>query len=140
MAPGASCGRPGLSCSLAYLLRNFTQRDSSGAVQFADYLRALCANINPYRESVTINGLDSNPRSTNSDPEIEKKGTLASPGDSLGEKRLAGAWGAHEQHARSPKADGVDGSRSRRCSAKVVLSRSTSLEPLRWRSRPSAST
>ena len=56
MAPGASCGRPGLSCSLAYLLRNFTQRDSSGAVQFADYLRALRANINPYRESVTING------------------------------------------------------------------------------------
>ena len=38
------------------------------------------------------------------------------------------------------KADGVDGSRSRRCSAKVVLSRSTSLEPPRWRSRPSAST
>ena len=32
------------------------------------------------------------------------------------------------------------GSRSRRCSAKVVLSRSTSLEPPRWRSRPSAST
>jgi two-component sensor histidine kinase len=31
-----------------------TQRDSSGAVEFADYLRALCANINPYRESVTI--------------------------------------------------------------------------------------
>ena len=40
----------------------------------------------------------------------------------------------------APKADGVDGSRSRRCSAKVVLSRSTSLEPPRWRSRPSAST
>ena len=33
-----------------------------------------------------------------------------------------------------------NGSRSRRCSAKVVLSRSTSLEPPRWRSRPSAST
>jgi len=31
----------------------------------------------------------------------------------------------------------VDGSRSRRRSAKVVLSRRTSLEPPRWRSRPS---
>src|SRR4051794_31107994 len=38
------------------------------------------------------------------------------------------------------KADAVDGSRFRRCSAKVVLSRSTSLEPSRWRSRLWAST
>jgi hypothetical protein len=36
---------------------------------------------------------------------------------------------------QSGKADGVDGSRFRRRSAKVVLSRSTSLEPPRWRSQ-----
>jgi two-component sensor histidine kinase/putative methionine-R-sulfoxide reductase with GAF domain len=29
-------------------------KESAGAVDFADYLRALCANINPYRESVVI--------------------------------------------------------------------------------------
>jgi two-component sensor histidine kinase len=29
-------------------------RDGTGVVEFADYLRALCANINPYRESVAI--------------------------------------------------------------------------------------
>ena len=29
-------------------------REGAGAVEFADYLRALCANINPYRESVII--------------------------------------------------------------------------------------
>jgi two-component sensor histidine kinase len=29
-------------------------REGAGAVEFADYLRALCANINPYQESVAI--------------------------------------------------------------------------------------
>jgi two-component sensor histidine kinase len=29
-------------------------REGGGAVDFGDYLRALCANINPYRESVAI--------------------------------------------------------------------------------------
>jgi two-component sensor histidine kinase len=31
-----------------------THRDAGGSVEFGDYLRALCANINPYRESVRI--------------------------------------------------------------------------------------
>ena len=46
------CALPG-TCS-GLISDQLTQRDSSGAVEFADYLRALCANINPYRESVTI--------------------------------------------------------------------------------------
>ena len=52
---------------------------------------------------------------------------------------VVSAWRGRSLHEIG-KADGVDGSRSRRRSAKVVLSRSTSLEPPRWRSRLSAST
>jgi hypothetical protein len=80
------------TCSLAYLLRNFTQRDSSGAVQIADYLRALCANINPYRESVTING-GLEPSIHELGSRDRKEGHFGFAGDSLGEKRLAGARG-----------------------------------------------
>ena len=44
--------------------------------------------------------------STNSDAEIEKNGTPASPGDGLGQQRLAGAGLAREQDAaRDPAAE-----------------------------------
>ena len=44
--------------------------------------------------------------STNSDAEIEKNGTSASPATALGQQRLAGAGLAGEQHAaRDPAAE-----------------------------------